>query len=146
MLVWGGVRAIYALPLLIIGLHCSFCFFFTCADFIILLKDINKFDLIDYLIEIRSLLLSALIRIASYPLPLLRTPANVTKYSLPSEQWLMDIQWLSDVREWLLLALAGHSAGCRLSAAAILSIYCLLLFYYKIVHVVQNNEKNTRDN
>ena len=45
ILVWGGVRVIYGLPLPLISLHCSFCFF-TCADFICYWILINWFDLI----------------------------------------------------------------------------------------------------
>jgi len=59
--------------------------------------------------------LSAFVRIRPYPPS--PFPADVTKIAVNSDSW-------TDVRKWLLLALAGHSAGCRLSAGAIyLSIY-----------------------
>ena len=35
LIVWGGVRAIYGLPVPLISWHCSFWFCFTCVDFII---------------------------------------------------------------------------------------------------------------
>jgi len=48
----------------------------------------------------------------------------MTKYAVNSDSWTYSNY--QNVREWLLLALAGHSAGCRLSAGAIcLSIYLL---------------------
>jgi len=35
MLVWGGIRAIYGLPLLLVSSLCSFLFLFTCVNFTI---------------------------------------------------------------------------------------------------------------
>ena len=61
--------------------------------------------------------LFAFVRIGPYPpLPLLRMSANVTKYAVNSDSWTSVIT--SD-REWLLLAPAGHSVGCRMTAGAI---------------------------
>ena len=50
---WGAVRVIYDLPLPLISLYFSFCFFFTCVDFIccwVLINVIWFIYLIDWLI------------------------------------------------------------------------------------------------
>ena len=87
MLVWGGVRAIYALPLLIIGLGPTLfiLFLFYMCWFYYLLKDVNKFGLI-WLIDWLKFDPS-LVRFYPHcviPPPLLRTSTNVTKLNT---QW-----------------------------------------------------------